>query len=1235
MFQTFTGNSRRPRQVNLSGRNPNPFASSNPGQAAAAPGSKDALANAQQERLRRQQARDEQNAALVVQRVWRGSRSRGYTKQKWRKLWDEREEYHHDPSDTPGHEMFVKTSDRGPYPSVDECYDQLQLLLQFASPYSHEDVRRLIWYAQRLLADVKKIRFIYRKDQWRLPLLRLERLTLRALELIIPCRFRKMAFAILLKFLDFLSTTILEDTVRNAVQYFGVLASVTSVICGYSYKATTSSLSSSEVEGILLATVLAPLHSPTAERSPGNLDLYQTFVTQYLVTSNLHKSTVILKGLAQGLDYELVEMALADLCHYTSLEHVDSLNGTNGTEKRLWLLAHLIYFSRHRRHTSQSSAQRPEPDFISVVSILLGSVADVVRSWVDEATPSNKHRSLPMSKAMFHEDSRGTMLQPFVRDEILSLIDQQNISSLLSGAGHSSSSHDQDQEAKLLASYALTLLRVFPRRGLDIRTWLLGTAMISTDSGTKSSSRLSAIKFFWNTARTTSVYGATFHDHRSAIQFLKPQIRTSTSTLDDNTTANERDQEWKIMLLFLELYTSVLRVMDDEEFLSGGSTDIVRSSISGSSWTRESALPLGEVKYLTIFLKNLAFTMYWHAKDISASGTTDRNSWIGSFFNPTAPLPNSPNTNSDTKVEEPIIAGVKGMSMDYVKSLVTGLLRMIYERDSRRQFLPKDHWLMTSLFDMEGFIEKVVAEEEDRHKVQEEEDDEPEFQPDAEPHSRLEYRRGHQDQEQMRLKALRKKYLESVTPRLEILQNMPFFIPFETRVRIFREFVYLDQHRRRGGHVDPDQWRMSVMHRPGPGGNESLGRHHAKIRRGNVFEDAYEQFYQLGEGLKEPIQITFVDQFDTVEAGIDGGGVTKEFLTSVTSEAFDPSSSLNLFVENDQHLLYPNPTAIDATKDLLQQAGMERNSFGWRNQFRELLRRYEFLGRVIGKCLYEGILVDVGFAGFFLLKWALTGGSGSGSKESGYRANLNDLRDFDEELYQGLLKLKNYPGDVEQDFGLNFTVSDTISPPPRAPNSKNPHHTPHTVTRDLQPGGSEIPVTNKNRIVYIQYIARHRLSDQPREQTASFLRGLGSVIQPSWLSMFNQSELQTLISGTSSSIDIQDLRRHTLYGGVYALGDDDIEHPSIQLFWNVMTSLTNEEKGKVLKFVTSTPRAPLLGFAMLNPRFSIRDAGADQTRLPSTSTCVNLLKLPRYSDLGTLREKLLYAVNSGAGFDLS
>ena len=178
-------------------------------------------------------------------------------------------------------------------------------------------------------------------------------------------------------------------------------------------------------------------------------------------------------------------------------------------------------------------------------------------------------------------------------------------------------------------------------------------------------------------------------------------------------------------------------------------------------------------------------------------------------------------------------------------------------------------------------------------------------------------------------------------------------------------------------------------------------------------------------------------------------------------------------------------------------------------------------------------------------------------------------------------------------------------------------------------------MTNENRLVYISYIARYRLQVQPHQQTSAFLRGLGTIISTSWLSMFNQSELQTLVGGSSTEVSVSDLRAHTQYGGLYAIGDDGIEHPSVQMFWKVMQNLNDADRKKVLKFVTSTPRAPLLGFGNLNPRFSIRDSGSDQTRLPSTSTCVNLLKLPVYRDEKVLKERLLYSVNAGAGFNLS
>lgn len=43
----------------------------------------------------------------------------------------------------------------------------------------------------------------------------------------------------------------------------------------------------------------------------------------------------------------------------------------------------------------------------------------------------------------------------------------------------------------------------------------------------------------------------------------------------------------------------------------------------------------------------------------------------------------------------------------------------------------------------------------------------------------------------------------------------------------------------------------------------------------------------------------------------------------------------------------------------------------------------------------------------------------------------------------------------------------------------------------------------------------------------------------------------------------------------------------------------------------------------------------EQGRLPTASTCMNLLKLPPYTSLEAMLDKLRYAITSGAGFDLS
>jgi ubiquitin-protein ligase E3 C len=130
--------------------------------------------------------------------------------------------------------------------------------------------------------------------------------------------------------------------------------------------------------------------------------------------------------------------------------------------------------------------------------------------------------------------------------------------------------------------------------------------------------------------------------------------------------------------------------------------------------------------------------------------------------------------------------------------------------------------------------------------------------------------------------------------------------------------------------------------------------------------------------------------------------------------------------------------------------------------------------------------------------------------------------------------------------------------------------------------------------------------------------------------MFNQKELSILLGGSQIPIDLQDFKMHTAYGGEY-----HAEHPTIILFWKAIESFSEAQLQCLIKFVTSCPRPPLLGFRELRPLLCIRHAGSETDRLPTASTCVNLLKLPEYRDLESLKEKLLYAIQSSSGFELS
>lgn len=423
-----------------------------------------------------------------------------------------------------------------------------------------------------------------------------------------------------------------------------------------------------------------------------------------------------------------------------------------------------------------------------------------------------------------------------------------------------------------------------------------------------------------------------------------------------------------------------------------------------------------------------------------------------------------------------------------------------------------------------------------------------------------------------------------------IMRMLPHVIQHKERVLIFRKLVSKDK----------------AQHCPGTGLSTLI-----TIQRSRVVEDGYQQLVRLPpHALKGLIRVKFINDFGLDEAGIDQDGVFKEFLEDTIKKVFDPA--LNLFCSTSEQRLYPSPTS---------------------RLHEDYLSLFNFVGKMLGKAVYEGIVVDVPFASFFLSRVL-------GQPQSLLYSPIDELPSLDPELYKSLTYIKHYEGDVSE-LELTFSIDQDFMG--------------KIETHELERGGKSIPVTRESRVRYIHSVANFRMKTQIEKQTEAFVKGFKSIINPEWLSMFSASEFQRLISGDNTPIDLQDLRRHTKYFGGF-----HNNHRVVCWLWDILEKDFNAEEHKLfLKFVTSCSKPPLLGFANLEPPFSIRcvEVSDDQDsgdtvgsvlrgflalrpldpvdRLPTSSTCFNLLKLPNYQRRSTLREKLRYAIKSNPGFELS
>jgi len=149
---------------------------------------------------------------------------------------------------------------------------------------------------------------------------------------------------------------------------------------------------------------------------------------------------------------------------------------------------------------------------------------------------------------------------------------------------------------------------------------------------------------------------------------------------------------------------------------------------------------------------------------------------------------------------------------------------------------------------------------------------------------------------------------------LTILQELPFTVAFKERIQILEKFLSTNESQ-----------RYSM--------NESTCR--VRIRRDFLYEDAFDNLSvesKLCFGCRSSfathsilcildcpnmksarLVVEMINQHGLDEAGIDGGGVLREFLISLLETAFDPTRGF--FVLTSDGFLYPNPNVAFIVDD--------------------------------------------------------------------------------------------------------------------------------------------------------------------------------------------------------------------------------------------------------------------------------------------------------------------------------
>ncbi|KAK9541806.1 hypothetical protein VZT92_001826 [Zoarces viviparus] len=345
------------------------------------------------------------------------------------------------------------------------------------------------------------------------------------------------------------------------------------------------------------------------------------------------------------------------------------------------------------------------------------------------------------------------------------------------------------------------------------------------------------------------------------------------------------------------------------------------------------------------------------------------------------------------------------------------------------------------------------------------------------------------------------------------------------------------------------------------------------VRRENIVGDTMEVLRKSKNvDYKKPLKVIFVG-----EEAVDAGGVRKEFFLLIMKELLDPKYGMFRYHEDSRLIWFSNKTFEDI--DL-----------------------FNLIGVICGLAIYNLTIVELNFP-VALYKKLLK-----------RKPTLDDLKELMPDVGRSLQHLLDYTeDDLDETFCLNFTITE--------------ENYGATEVLELVRNGEDIPVNKSNRQDFVYAYVDYVFNTSVAPLFECFYAGFHKVCGGKVLELFQPNELQAMVIG-NTNYDWTELEKSTEYKGEYWA-----DHPTIRLFWEVFHILPLEKKKQFLLFLTGSDRIPIVGMKSL--KLVIQPTRGGEQYLPVAHTCFNLLDLPKYRSLETLREKLLQAIDHNQGFNLA